>query len=119
MFKKSALKKYLTGLMGLLIIVSVMGCTTILIKAPPGKNIQLANATSAMDFNKSKRIWYVLWGLVPLGDNTTDDLLASVPDNSKVSVKTELSPIDFLISALLGGISIQTRTVSVAISPEK
>ncbi len=113
------LKRYLTVLVSLLVVVSVMSCTTILIKAPPGKNIQLANATSTADFSKSERVWYVLWGLVPITDNTTDRLLQSVPDNSKVYVKTELSPVDFLISVLLGGFSIQSRTVSVAISPEK
>jgi hypothetical protein len=56
-----------------------------------------------------------LWGLVPITNNSTEDLLATVPNNSKVYVKTEIGPIDWLISIFLSWTSIQTRTVKVAV----
>lgn len=99
----------------LIVMVSFAGCTSIIVKAPQGKNIQMASGNAPSEYNKSKMVWYILWGLVPLGDNSTADLLTDAPDGSKVFVKSEMSVLDAIVSALLGFITIQTRTVSVAV----
>jgi hypothetical protein len=109
------MKKVLLVLVSLILVFSFIGCATILVKAPEGKNLQIASGNAPSDYGKSKMVWYVLWGLVPIGDNTTADLLADAPNGSKVFVKTQLTPIDAIITALLSFATIQTRTVSVAI----
>ena len=109
------MKKVLLILVSLILVFSFLGCATILVKAPEGKNLQLASGTPPSEYDKSKMVWYVLWGLIPIGDNTTVDLLADAPKGSKVFVKTELTPIDAIITTLLSFATIQTRTVSVAI----
>jgi hypothetical protein len=61
---------------------------------------------------RSKMVFYILWGLVPLSDNSTKDLINS---KEKVRVKTMLGPIDFLISALLGFVTVGSRTIEVEV----
>ena len=54
--------------------------------------------------------WYVLWGLVPISEVDSKEMAGGASD---YTVTTEMTFIDGLISAVLGGISIGTRTVEV------
>ena len=54
--------------------------------------------------------WYVLWGLVPLNEV---DSKAMADGDTNYTVVTEMSFIDGLISSVLGGLTIGTRTVEV------
>lgn len=98
-------------------LLSFVACSKIVVAAPKGKNIILATSEkhTTVQPDKQKMVWYVLWGLVPLGDNSTADLLEDVPNNSKVLVQSELTVVDFLISAFLGFVTIQTHTVGIKV----
>ncbi len=101
-------------LMNLLVLVVfvVSGCAQVVVKAPAGKKIIVSSrAVTAPD--QQKMVWYVLWGLVPLGDNSTASLLEAYPDGSEVAISTEASLIDILIGAVLGQFSVTTRTIKV------
>ena len=89
-----------------LFCVSFIGCATIKV----GGTAQLAPSSSTGEKIATKRCWYALWGLMPLGDNTTDSI---VPNNSKVRVETKMTIVDFLLSGLLGGLTLQTKTAEV------
>lgn len=56
------------------------------------------------------RQWYILWGLVPLNDVDTH---AMAGDASDYEIRTEISPIDFLIGIPASLVTIQSRTVTV------
>jgi hypothetical protein len=86
--------------------LSFIGCATIKV----GGTAQLAPSTSTGEKIASKRCWFALWGLVPLGDNTSDSI---VPANSKVRVETKMTTVDFLLSMIVGGLTLQTKTVEV------
>jgi hypothetical protein len=109
------MKKVLLVLVSLILILAFTGCATIVVKAPEGKNLSFASGSPA-GYDKSKMVWFALWGLLPLGDNSTADMLADVPNGSKVFVKTELTPLDVIITALLSFVTIQTRTVSIGVA---
>ncbi len=56
------------------------------------------------------RQWYVLWGLVPINEVDTNAIAEGATD---YEITTLVTPLDFVISAVLGQISINCRTVSV------
>ena len=59
---------------------------------------------------QEKKQWYVLWGLIPLGNVDT----AELADNAEnYEIKTYYGPLDFLVNMFLGAFSFQTRTVVV------
>jgi len=99
-----------------LVVFSVVtfACQKIVVRAPEGKNVTLASGAIS-NYDYQKRVFYVLWGLVPLGDNSTADLLANVPDGSKVLVQTELTFVDYLITGILSVVSVCTKTVGVQV----
>jgi hypothetical protein len=56
------------------------------------------------------RQWYVLWGIVPINDVDTNAIAEGATD---YEITTSVTPIDFVINAVLGNISINCRTVTV------
>lgn len=57
-----------------------------------------------------ERQWYVLWGLVPINDVDTNAIAEGATD---YEITTSVTPLDFVINAVLGQVSINCRTVSV------
>lgn len=51
-------------------------CYTVSIVAPIGKKVMLADETEPTNFKTTKKVWYLIWGLVPITDNSTEDLIA-------------------------------------------
>ena len=68
-----------------------------------------------MPFKTQYKVWYALWGLVPISDNTTNKILKETK-LKKVRVTTKMSFTDYLISAVLNMFiptTIATWTVEV------
>jgi hypothetical protein len=87
-------------------------CATVSVVAPTGKKVMLASETDPTTFRTTKKVWYVLWGLVPITDNTTEDLISKY-QLENVRVETQYSFVDWLIDVVLGWTSIHTHTVTV------
>lgn len=68
-------------------------------------------------FSEEKRIWYALWGLVPISDNDIEKSLIDPRTAGgavqKLSVKSEITPLDFLINIFTGILTIWGQTVTV------
>ena len=103
------MKKILPFLVALMFTVS---CATVKVEAPSGSSIKLAPEVSPYNYTAKKRIFYVLWGLVPITDNSTASMLQG-KNVTEVKVKTYTDVVDILISAVLGNFSIVSRTVEV------
>lgn len=58
----------------------------------------------------TSRQWYVLWGLVPI--NKVDSK-AMANDSENYTVKTEITPLDFVINAVTGVVSVYSQSVEV------
>jgi len=56
------------------------------------------------------RQWYLLWGLIPLGEIDSKVLAGNATD---YTIRTWVSPLDFIINILTGYVSIYSRTVEV------
>jgi hypothetical protein len=88
-----------------LLIVSIllvfMGCCTHIHKigsGPAGNNMIEA------------RQWYVLWGLIPINEV---DSHAMAGGATNYEIRTEVTPIDFVIGMFVGVITVNSRTVTV------
>jgi hypothetical protein len=57
-------------------------------------------------------VFYVLWGLVPITDNSTGDL---IKPKEVVRVKTYMSVVDCLVTCVLGFVSVTSHTVDVEV----
>ena len=89
------------------VTMSMAGCFTIKI----GGKAQLAPSTEEGTKVAQKSCWYALWGLVPIGDNSTDSL---IPETAKkVRVETKFTVLDFLINIFTGIVTIETLSVEV------
>lgn len=95
----------------------VMGCTPIIVDAPPDVGVTLTSQFEPAPMKVEKRVWYVLYGLVPLTDNTTTDIIQKY-GFKKVHVKSEQTFLDYLITVFLGTFTIATRTIVVEGSRE-
>jgi hypothetical protein len=58
----------------------------------------------------SKRQWYALWGLAPLNKVDSKDMAGSA---TSYEINTQQSFVDVLITSILGGGLLYTRTVTV------
>lgn len=56
------------------------------------------------------RQWYVLWGLVPLNEVDTQSMAGGATD---YQITTAHTPLDFVIGAVTGVVSVHSRTVLV------
>lgn len=83
----------------LLLAVTVTGCYTTKIVAPPGATATVAPKQAACFPTAHKRVHYLLFGLVPLGDNSSESV---IQPGQVVQVTTEADPVDVILR-LLGG----------------
>jgi hypothetical protein len=91
----------------LLLVICFTGCFTIKV----GGKAQLAPSDQAGTLVAEKRFWYALYGLIPLGDNSTDKYIP--PTVNKVRVETKYKVLDFFINIFTGLITIETFTVEI------
>ncbi|MBN1114353.1 MAG: hypothetical protein JXA66_03350 [Oligoflexia bacterium] len=108
------MKKFIAVLLVFCFSMSFISCTTVKIQTksgfaylapenggkPPAKTV------------RNKMVFYALFGLIPITDNTTGDLIRA---KEVVRVRTYMSGIDYLLTMLLGIATITTHTVEVEV----
>lgn len=100
-------KKLVSLVLLIAVSMSVVGCFTIRI----GGKGELALSTEEGTKIAQKRCWYALWGLVPIGDNSTDPLIPGTV--KKVRVETKYTIVDALINIFTFIVTIETFTVEI------
>lgn len=100
-------KKFVSLIVLVAVLMSVAGCFTIRV----GGKAELAPSTEEGMRIAQKRCWYALWGLVAIGDNSTDSL---IPETArKVRMETKYTVSDALINIFTIWVSIETFTVEI------
>jgi len=100
-------KKLVSLILLVAVGISIVGCFTIRI----GGKAELAASTEEGTKIAGKRCWYALWGLVPIGDNSTDSLIPGTV--KKVRVETKYKVSDFLINIFTMLVTIETFSVEI------
>lgn len=80
--------------------------------APPQSNVTTVSEATTTSFKKSVKVWYALWGAVPISENSTEKLIA---DNNlkEVRVTTQIKFVDYIIGIFTGLVSIVPATMTV------
>ncbi len=100
-------RKIITLLLLVILIISFTGCFTIKV----GGKAQLASSDEPGSLVAEKRYWVALYGLIPLGDNSTDKYIP--PTAKKVRVETKHTFLDFIINLFTGIVTIYTSTAEI------
>lgn len=103
--------KHLIGLvfLGVFLFTS---CATISVVGPAGRKTTLLSEPEPTTYKTTVKVWYLLWGLVPITDNSTEEIIAKY-DLENVKVRTQYDIVDILVSAVLGGFSVHTKTMII------
>ncbi len=97
----------------LLSAVLFSGCFTMRQVAPPmDDRVTLMSETEDAKFKKTKRIWYALWGLTPITENNSANVIRDYRLN-EVRITTKRTFVDFLIGAFTGLVSIVPATMVI------
>lgn len=100
-------RKLITLFLLVVLIICFTGCYTIKV----GGKAQLASSDQEGTLVAEKRYWYLLYGLIPLGNNSTDDYIPATA--SKVKVETKMTAVDFLLNLFTGLATIYSRTAEI------
>jgi hypothetical protein len=95
------MKKMIKIVTIVLLLLVFVGCTTHIHKVGSGPQ--------SYD-SQEERQWYILWGLVPLNEVDTNDMVGDAVD---YRIKTEVTPLDILIGIPAAWVTVTSRTVTV------
>ena len=101
-----------------ILIFSFISCYAVRYVAPVGKDVKTLHEGQVVPLKVQKKVWYALWGLVPITDNSTADLIQKY-NLKNARAESKVTFIDFLISAVLGNFSIVTLTIEVEGEPSE
>jgi hypothetical protein len=102
---------------GVMIVFLCSGCFTTKVMAPPEKRFSIAGYQKCEKVS-SRKIWYALWGLVPISDETTAKDLLLVPEGSAVKIEDKFTFTDYLITIFTEWVSIVPKTLKVYVCEE-
>ena len=95
-----------------LVLFTQMGCYTMKAVAPAKSDVKLLTENENTSFQKKIKVWYALFGSVPISKNTTAEVIKE-NDLKSVRVTTKLEFIDFIIGAFTGIASIVPATIII------
>ena len=104
------------GLFFFMTSLLVQSCYKAKLVVPYGKTVYLAKGHE-IGIKRTKRVWYLLGGLVAISDNTPTEIIYFY-NCHKVRMKFYISFIDGLISSLTLGI-VTPATMEVVCIPEQ
>ncbi len=97
-----------------LVAFTALECATVNVTAPPGAQVRVAakgaTGVAGCTLYGTKRNMYLLWGLVPLGDNSTQTIM---PRSGEVVVQTQINLFDVVLSVLGYWLTLYFNTASV------
>jgi hypothetical protein len=100
-------KKWIALFILLLFATSTVGCITMKI----GGTTQLAPSTEEGTKIAQKRCWYILFGLIPLNDNSIDSSIP--PTAKKIRVETKWTFLDIVMNIFTELLTIVSFTAEI------
>ena len=105
------MKNLKNSLIALVLTTMLTSCYSVKMSAlSPG--VQLAQKGESLPIKEKKKNWYILWGLIPLSNETTGKVIEENKFD-KVRIETKMTFGDFVISAFTGWLSVVSTTTIV------
>ena len=111
-------------LVAVTVICMLPSCTQVIIDgAGYDKVASLTPVAGSRDFSivkhfgSTRKVWYLLWGILPLGGPDVGSVIAREAAGSdgvaNVKVTDKYGFVDFLVDVVLGVVTLNTRTVRI------
>ncbi len=100
-------QRWIAWLILLILATSTAGCITMKI----GGTVQLAPSTEEGTKIAQKRCWYILFGLIPLNDNSIDPSIP--PTAKKIRVETKWTFLDIVMNIFTELLTIVSFTAEI------
>jgi hypothetical protein len=100
-----ALSKRCQPLALVIVLSLILGCTSVFIESSPGADIKLLSSDKPVNFQQQFKCWYLFWGLVPMSNNVTADVLKTYQFKD-VRIRTYFSALDFFVAFFTEGIVV-------------
>ena len=106
------MRKIIVVLLAVCMIFISISCSTVKVAAPDNSFAYLMPDTAKYPVKevRSKMNFYLLWGLVPLGDNSAQSL---IHPKEWVRVTTSVSIVNWILNCIIGCVTISTNTTEV------
>ncbi|MCA9740417.1 MAG: hypothetical protein H6695_18565 [Deferribacteres bacterium] len=88
------------------------GCYSAKMVAPSDSDVKVLTETDNTEFKKEIRLWYVLFGAVPINEPTSAEIIEKY-QLTEVRVTTKHKFLDYLIGAFTGIASIVPMTMVI------
>ncbi len=96
-----------------IVLMSFIGCRNSRIQSPEGKTLMLGHKSSDVAAQYEARTYYVVWGIVPLNDHTSDVITSSFNDGDVIVAETQVTFIDWLIGIPGGYVTLVSNTKTI------
>ncbi len=106
------MKKIILVFLAVFIVFIFISCSTVKVAAPDNSFAYLMPDSAKWQVKevRSKMNFYLLWGLIPLGDNSSQSLIRP---KEKVKVTTSLTVVNYILNYIIGFVTISTNTTEV------
>ncbi len=112
--KEEKMKKIFLVFLAVLIVFVFMSCSTVKVATPNNSFAYLMPDQAKWQVKevRSKMNFYILWGLIPLGDNSSQDLIRP---KEKVRVTTSVTIVNWILNCIIGCVTLSTNTTEVEV----
>ncbi|MEN3046208.1 MAG: hypothetical protein ABDH49_04410 [Candidatus Hydrothermales bacterium] len=104
-------------ILAIITLIGFVSCYNIKFVAPPQSDVKVMSEVDVGKVKVSKKVWFILYGLVPLTDNSTADLIAKY-NLKNVKARCYMDAVDVVIGLILGYFTIGTFTIEVEGEPQ-
>ncbi len=106
------MRRIIVVLLAVFIVFIFISCSTVNVEAPDNSYAYLMPDQEKYQVKevRTQMNFYLLWGLVPLGDNSTRDL---IQPKEKVKVTTYTSFLNWLINGIGSNVTVISTTTEV------
>ncbi len=110
--KRMAIMRKLIALALIVSLSLLTGCFTMKYAAPAGSSVSTLSEGQSTTVKKSVKVWYALWGAVPISNNSAEKIIAQ-NNLTAARVKTQVQFVDYVIGIFTGLVSIVPATMIV------
>jgi hypothetical protein len=93
------MKRFGKAVLTLACCAAFSGCASVLVEGPAGDPIKLAPTGRVTTKTQSFKTWYMFWGLMPLGDTSTSQMIQETGFKT-VRVEVKIGVDDWIMNIL-------------------
>lgn len=103
-------------IISIILLISFIGCYSVKYATLPNTDVKVLSETEYGKVKVEKKVWYALWGLIPITDNSTADIIQKY-NLKRVKAESKIKFLDFVINYFTSFATIVCLTLEVEGEP--